>query len=87
MSNISADGQGLVNVNVGLKDVSLGTDATNAIIGREIVIHGDDADYRTDKRHSIVIETRKVKRGDLLSIALAPGGGQAIRFKAALGGR
>ena len=43
---------------------------------------GADADYRTDKRHSIVIEERAVKRGDTLTLALAPGGGQAIRFVA-----
>lgn len=48
----------------------------------QIYRDGDDADYRTDKRHSIVIETRKVRQGDVLTIALAPGGGQAIRFKA-----
>ena len=48
----------------------------------QIYRDGDDADYRTDKRHSIAIETRKVKKGDVLTIALAPGGGQAIRFKA-----
>ncbi|MDB5680715.1 MAG: glycoside hydrolase family 97 protein, partial [Sphingomonas bacterium] len=48
----------------------------------QIYRDGDDADYRTDKRHSIVIEMRKVKKGDVLKIALAPGGGQAIRFKA-----
>ncbi|MEO5938124.1 MAG: glycoside hydrolase family 97 protein [Sphingomonas sp.] len=47
----------------------------------QIYRDGDDADYRTDKRHSIVIETRKVKKGDMLKIALAPGGGQAVRFK------
>lgn len=48
----------------------------------EIYRDADDADYRTDKRHAIVIEARKVVRGGVLRIALAPGGGQAIRFKA-----
>ncbi|MGL4313710.1 MAG: glycoside hydrolase family 97 C-terminal domain-containing protein, partial [Sphingomonas sp.] len=48
---------------------------------------GDDADYRTDKRHSIVIESRKVRSGDTLTLALAPGGGQAIRFVAPGGKR
>ena len=42
-----------------------------------------DADYRTDKRHAMVIETRAVKRGDTLSLPLAPGGGMAVRFVAA----
>lgn len=48
----------------------------------EIYRDGPDASYATDKRHSIVIEKRMVKRGDKLALALAPGGGQAIRFVA-----
>ena len=46
----------------------------------QIYRDGPDADYRTDKRQSIVIETRRVKKDDVLSLTLAPGGGQAIRF-------
>jgi len=46
----------------------------------EIYRDGPGADYRTDARHSITIETRQVKKGDTLTIALAPGGGEAIRF-------
>lgn len=63
-------------------DVPLDFLAPGKIYTAQIYRDGDDADYRTDKRHSIVIETRKVKKGDVLTIALAPGGGQAIRFKA-----
>ncbi|OYX39485.1 MULTISPECIES: glycoside hydrolase family 97 protein [unclassified Sphingomonas] len=48
----------------------------------QIYRDGPDADYRTAKRHSIVIETRQVRRDDRLTLALAPGGGQAIRFVA-----
>lgn len=48
----------------------------------QIYRDGDDADYRTDKRHSIVIEKRKVTAADTLTLRLAPGGGEAIRFKA-----
>jgi len=48
----------------------------------EIYRDGDDADYRTDKRHSIVIEKRTVTSADKLTLKLAPGGGQAIRFVA-----
>jgi alpha-glucosidase len=48
----------------------------------QIYRDGDDADYRTEKRHSIVIEKRRVTAGDTLELRLAPGGGQAIRFKA-----
>jgi len=47
----------------------------------EIYRDGDDADYRT-KREDIVIETREVTRADTLTLRLAPGGGQAIRFVA-----
>jgi alpha-glucosidase len=46
----------------------------------EIYRDGDDADYRTDKRHSMVIEKKAVKSGDTLNLKMAPGGGQAIRF-------
>lgn len=48
----------------------------------QIYRDGADADYRTDKRHSIVIERKDVSAGDTLTLALAPGGGQAIRFVA-----
>lgn len=46
----------------------------------EIYRDGPDADYRTEKRHSIVIEKKQVKPGDVMTLKLAPGGGQAIRF-------
>jgi alpha-glucosidase len=48
----------------------------------QIYRDGDDADYRTNKRHSIVTENRAVTSADTLTLKLAPGGGQAIRFKA-----
>ncbi len=43
---------------------------------------GDGATYETEARHRIIIETRKVKRGDTLSLWLAPGGGAAVRLSA-----
>jgi alpha-glucosidase len=46
----------------------------------QIYRDGPNADYRTAARHAIVIETRKVSARDSLTLALAPGGGQAIRF-------
>ncbi|WP_159709886.1 glycoside hydrolase family 97 protein [Sphingomonas sp. AX6] len=46
----------------------------------EIYRDGEDADYRTDKRHSIRIEQRNVRKGDTLDIRLAPGGGTAVRM-------
>jgi len=42
---------------------------------------GDHADYR-DSREDIVIEAREVTSTDTLTLRLAPGGGQAIRFVA-----
>jgi len=48
----------------------------------EVYRDGAGADYRTSARHAIAIEKRSVKKGDTLSLALAPGGGQAIRFVA-----
>lgn len=47
----------------------------------QIYRDGDDADYRSDKRFSIAIEKRKVTAADTLTLRLAPGGGQAIRFR------
>jgi alpha-glucosidase len=46
----------------------------------EIYRDGPGADYRTEARHAIVIERKKVRAGDNLVLALAPGGGQAIRL-------
>jgi len=46
----------------------------------EIYRDGPGADYRTPARHSMTVEKRQVKKGDQLTIALAPGGGEAIRF-------
>ncbi len=43
---------------------------------------GEGADYRTSARHAIVIEKRVVRRGESLSIPMAPGGGYAIRIAA-----
>lgn len=48
----------------------------------QIYRDGPNADYRTPNRHAITIERKSVKRGDTLTLALAPGGGQAIRFAA-----
>jgi alpha-glucosidase len=46
----------------------------------EIYRDADDADYRTEKRHAMVIEKKSVAAGDAMTLKLAPGGGQAIRF-------
>ena len=48
----------------------------------QIYRDGPNADYRTADRHAITIESKPVRRGDTLTLALAPGGGQAIRFVA-----
>jgi alpha-glucosidase len=46
----------------------------------EIYRDGDDANYRTDKRHSIVIESKMLTSTDKLDMRIAPGGGFAIRI-------
>jgi alpha-glucosidase len=46
----------------------------------EIYRDGDDADYRTSKRHSIIIETKYLTSADNLSVRMAPGGGFAVRL-------
>jgi alpha-glucosidase len=43
---------------------------------------GEGATYLTDARHRIAIETKKVRRGDVIQLWLAPGGGAAIRIAA-----
>ena len=45
----------------------------------QIYRDGDRADYRTNGK-DLVIEERTVTSADVLSLRLAPGGGQAIRF-------
>jgi alpha-glucosidase len=47
----------------------------------QIYRDGPGADYRTNAK-AIVIEERNVTAADILSLRLAPGGGQAIRFVA-----
>jgi alpha-glucosidase len=46
----------------------------------EIYRDGDDADYRTEKRHSIAIESKTLTSADSLTMRMAPGGGFAIRL-------
>ena len=46
----------------------------------EIYRDGDDADYRTDKRHSVAYETKLVTSTDSMKVRIAPGGGFAIRL-------
>lgn len=41
---------------------------------------GPGADYRTTLRHSMKIERRQLRRGDVMSLLLAPGGGMAMRI-------
>jgi len=48
----------------------------------QIYCDGKDADFRTDKRFSILISKQVVTSGDKLTLKLAPGGGEAIRFRA-----
>ena len=43
---------------------------------------GEGADFRTPERSAIIIEKRRVTRGDVMALKLAPGGGAAVRFVA-----
>jgi alpha-glucosidase len=47
----------------------------------QIYRDGDGADWKTNP-HALAIDTRPVRRGDRLTLQLAPGGGQAIRIVA-----
>jgi alpha-glucosidase len=48
----------------------------------QIYADGEGADFRTDARFAIRISKRMVRSTDRIALKLAPGGGQAIRFKA-----
>jgi alpha-glucosidase len=48
----------------------------------QIYRDADDADYRSEKRHAMVIESRAVTSTEAMDLKIAPGGGLAIRFKA-----
>ncbi len=48
----------------------------------QIYRDGDNAGYHGDARFDIVIESKPVTSADTLSLKLAPGGGEAIRFVA-----
>jgi alpha-glucosidase len=41
-----------------------------------------DATYLTEARHNIVVDSRDVRKGDVLRLWLAPGGGAAVRIAA-----
>jgi alpha-glucosidase len=53
----------------------------------QIYRDGPGADYRTATRHALSVEEKPVRKGDTLTLTLAPGGGQAIRFVAPGRGR
>lgn len=48
----------------------------------QIYRDGPGADYRTEARHAMTIESRVVMHNDTLTLWLAPGGGAAVRFVA-----
>ncbi len=48
----------------------------------QIYRDGDKAGYKGAARFDIVIESKRVKSSDTLTLKLAPGGGEAIRFAA-----
>jgi alpha-glucosidase len=48
----------------------------------QIYRDGEATDFRNDHRHDYVVERRVVTAQDRLALRLAPGGGEAVRFKA-----
>jgi alpha-glucosidase len=65
------------------RDVTLDMDFLTAGKSYKATIYkdGEGATYLTDARHRIAYETRVVKKGDKLSLWLAPGGGAAVQLK------
>lgn len=66
------------------RDISVKTDflETNKTYIATIYRDGLDSTYLDETRHNIIIETKKINRGDILQLHLAAGGGVAIRFAA-----
>lgn len=66
------------------RDVSIALDFldSNKTYNATIYRDGDGADYRSEKRYSIAIETRKLKKGDRMTLHLAAAGGMAVRLAA-----
>ncbi|WKL56050.1 glycoside hydrolase family 97 protein [Asticcacaulis sp. ZE23SCel15] len=64
-------------------EVALNFLESGKVYTAQIYRDADDTDYRTDTRHHYVIEQKTVTAADRLTLKLAPGGGQAIRFVAA----
>ena len=64
------------------RSVSVSLDFLDADKSYSATIYRDgaDADYRTETRHSIAIESKPVRRGDKLDLTMAPGGGFAVRL-------
>jgi alpha-glucosidase len=62
-------------------DVPLDFLDANRSYTAQIYRDGDDADWKTNQ-FSIAIEKRTLKRGDVLRLKLAPGGGAAVRLHA-----
>jgi alpha-glucosidase len=63
-------------------DLALGFLAPGKRYEATIYRDGDKADFRAESRFEHVIETKRVTSTDRLVLKLAPGGGQAIRFRA-----
>jgi len=63
-------------------DVSLAFLAPGKRYEAQIYADGAGADFRGESRFAIAISKRMVTSADRLTVTLAPGGGQAIRFRA-----
>jgi alpha-glucosidase len=62
--------------------VSLDFLSPDTVYEAQIYRDADNATYASEARHHMKIEKRKATASDSLELKLAPGGGQAIRFKA-----
>ena len=64
------------------RDVTLAMDFLDAGKTYTATIYkdGEGATYETEARHRIAYETRKVHKGDVIKLWLAPGGGAAVRL-------
>ena len=80
--NFGGCGRAITDENARTLSVALDFLAPGRRYEAQIYRDGDHADDHGDARFDIVIEKKIVTAADRLSLRLAPGGGEAIRFKA-----
>jgi alpha-glucosidase len=73
---------GVTNADARTKDVALDFLDAGKRYTATLYRDGPNADYRKDTRAEIIIESKAVKKGDLLTLPMGAGGGFAIRIAA-----